>query len=578
MGSLSGIYIGSSGLNVNQTALNVTAHNLSNVDTQGFVRQQVVTTDYNYIKLGETYISSMQQGLGANIATVKQVRDAFLDQAYRQEAGRQAFYESQSQAIDEVEGFFGEMEGVSFQQSLDDLWTSLQELGKEPDSMVARSSLIESSVSFLERANNISDQLNNYQLNLNTDIQNQVNHINEIGNKISTLNKQIRQDEGNGLEHANDLRDQRNALLDDLGKIANIKYKENADGVVTVNLEGVPFVTDTTVYQMGTAKISDSSDILKPVWPAYENEDVFNFSKTPSAAENTDIGSLKGLLIARGSRHTNYTDIPQKSNYATEEDYNNAVNDYNKNIDPSAVMTIQAQFDQLIHGIVTTINNVLCPNKEVTLNDSNHTKIKILDEENAPIGSDSDKTAGEALFNRKTVDRYSEPQEIEIINSDGTTSTITARVYNEEDKTDNYSLYTLGEIEVNQNILKNNNLMPLLSKSGSGNYAVSTVQKLLTAWKTPFSTLSPDTLTENNFNDYYTSFISEIANRGEKADTISDNQGSMVTSLDNQRSNVAGVSSDEELTNMIKFQQAYNASARYINVVDEMLEHIVKNL
>lgn len=588
MGSLAGLYIGASGLNVNQTALNVTAHNLANIDTQGYVRQQTVTTDYNYVKLGETYISPMQLGLGANIATVKQVRDTFIDQAYRQELGRQAFYESQAQAISEAEGFFGEMEGVSFQDSLNDLWTSLQEVGKEPDSMVARSSLIQTAVSFIERAENISDQLNTYQLNLNTQIKNQVSRINDIGNHIKKLNDQIRQNEGNGIENANDLRDQRNNLLDELSKIANIKYKEDSDGVVSVSLEGVPFVTDNSVYPMDTIKISDDSDMLKVVWSTYGNEEVFKLDRATSSADNTDIGSLKGLLIARGDKQANYTDIPKspnKEDYETDAEYtaavskyNNDVIEYNKKIEPSAIMSIQAQFDQLIHGIVTTINNVLCPNKEVTLNDGNNTKVKILDEDIAPVGGDADKTVGEALFERKSMSRYGEPEQIEIINSDGTISVITARIYNEEDVEDNYSLYTLGELEVNRNILQNNNLLPLLSSSGSGDYDVATAQKLLSEWKAPFSTLSPNTLTENNFTEYYTAFIAEIANRGEKTNTISDNQASMVETINSQRLNITGVSSEEELTNMIKYQQAYNASARYINVVDEMLEHIVNRL
>jgi flagellar hook-associated protein 1 FlgK len=104
------------------------------------------------------------------------------------------------------------------------------------------------------------------------------------------------------------------------------------------------------------------------------------------------------------------------------------------------------------------------------------------------------------------------------------------------------------------------------------------VQSLLTNWQKPFATLSPNTLTRNNVNDYYISFMAGIANRGEQVNTISQNQMSMVNSIDNKRSEVTGVSSDEELTNLIKFQHSYNAAARYINVVSEMLEHIIMNL
>jgi flagellar hook-associated protein 1 FlgK len=185
---------------------------------------------------------------------------------------------------------------------------------------------------------------------------------------------------------------------------------------------------------------------------------------------------------------------------------------------------------------------------------------------------------GEALFNRKSMDRYSEEQEIQILDETGATVTITARVYNEEDPADTSSLFTLGEIEVNPDVMQNYAYIPLSSNSGSADYDVNTVNELLTKWQETFSTLNPNTLTQNNFDDYYTSFISNLANRGEQLNTISTNQASMVNSINNQRTQVTGVSSDEELTNLIKYQHAYNASARYVNVVSEMLKDVIDKL
>lgn len=570
MSSLSSLYIGVSGLNVSQAALNVTSHNLANVDTTGYVRQQVVQTDFKYVKLSETPLSMMQKGLGANFAEVKQVRDSFLDKAYRQESGREAFYDAQYEAVSEVEGLFGELEGETFQNVIGKFWTSLQELAKEPDSIVTRASFIETAVTFVERADNIGNQLKDYQINLNTKIRDQVDRINKIGDEVKTLNLKIRQYESTGKENANDLRDQRNVLLDELGEMANITYKENSSGIVTVNLEGVPFVTEDVVYPMGTTKMSEDSEMIKPIWKAYGDVDVYNLDTAYAAANNTDIGSLKGLLVARGSKQANYTDIPLRENYESEPLYNNAVIDYNNTINSSVIMTVQAQFDQLIHGIVTTINDILAPNKEVTLTDG--TKLKILDKEKAPVGLDGT-TMGEALFNRKSTARY---REEDIDMEDGTHETV--MVYNEEDATDNYSLFTLGEIEVNPNILKNYSYIPLSSNTGTGDYDIETAQQLLTSWQEAFATISPNTLTKNNFSDYYTSFMSEIANRGEQFNTISTNQASMVESINNRRMEVMGVSSDEELTNLIKYQHAYNASARYVNVVSEMLEDIINKL
>ena len=77
---------------------------------------------------------------------------------------------------------------------------------------------------------------------------------------------------------------------------------------------------------------------------------------------------------------------------------------------------------------------------------------------------------------------------------------------------------------------------------------------------------------------YYTQFTGAIATKGDEYKTLADNQNAMVGSIQEKRIGVHGVSSDEELTYLIKFQHAYNASARYINVIDEMLEHVIERL
>lgn len=621
MGLMSNLYVGASGLRVSQNALNTVGHNLANVETKGFVRQQTVLRTSSFATVGQNHISLMQTGRGVDTAAVLQVRDFFLDRSYRTELGRQGFYDSQYEAVSEIEDLFGELEGVAFQNSLEGFWSALQELSKEPDNLTAKATLAQTSVSFIERAETIYEQLNTYQLSLNTKIENKVSRINEIGLEIQKLNQKICFYEGNTVENANDLRDKRNVLLDELSQIADIKYKEDMTGRVTVTLEETPFVTEDYVYQMGTKTVmelrklllgdefdlgaesmKENSLMLVPVWPAFKNEQVFNFDRVPNPEEDTDIGSLKGLLLARGTKVSNYTDIPispDKADYtdvdgeldeeafavATKQ-YEEDVKEYNLRIDSSIVMSVQAKFDQLIHGIVTTINDILSPNKDVivpagttiTLSDGKsytydkETVIQILDEDIAPIGSNGE--AGIELFARKSTSRYMDAQDITL--ADGTT--ITGRIYNKENEGDNYSLYTLGEIRINQNVLEDPTLIPLNSNDGTGAFDIATAEKLISAWQQPFATLDPNTLTKYNINDYYTAFTGSVATFGEKMDTIASTQQAMVNSIDNQRMSAIGVSSDEELTNLIKFQHAYNAASRYINVVNEMLEHIVTRL
>ena len=110
-------------------------------------------------------------------------------------------------------------------------------MAKEPDNIVARSVLIQTSVTFIERATNISKQLTDYQVNLNTQIRDQVERINDIGDQLKELNIKIKHYESTKLEQANDLRDQRNLLLDELATMADIAYREDPSGIVSVILE-----------------------------------------------------------------------------------------------------------------------------------------------------------------------------------------------------------------------------------------------------------------------------------------------------------------------------------------------------
>lgn len=590
MSLMSSLYTGVSGLSVNQRGLNATAHNLSNVETKGYVRQQAIFTDSFYTKLGTNHMSYLQVGYGATADTIKQVRDAFLDKSYRQEFGRQKFYEAQYEATVEMQDILGETEGVAFQNSMKEFWEALSELSKDPSDIVTRSSFIQTAVSFVERAETVYTQLKEYQVSLNKQIETYVDRINEIGAQLRELNGKIQKYEANGMENANDLRDARNLLLDELGGLANISYKENASGVVTVILEDYPFVTEDLVYTIETRRVDGDSQMLEPYWPCYDGVNVFQFDPLPNSIANTDVGALKGLLMARGDTIGRYTDIPTEPSreaYTDEfgvldedayeaacDSYKKAVKAFNLTTDASAVVSVQAQFDQLIHGIVTTINDILCPNKQVL--NAEGELITIFDVDNAPIGMDENGTPGEALFNRKSMARYEKTTET--IEIDGVWQEVEVWKYNEEDPENNYSLFTLGEIEVNPKIMKNPSLIPLSDKDGTGDYAVKICERLLSEWQEPFATLTPNEYTKNNFNDYYKEMVGALGTRGERYKKVADSQESLVNSVDGQRLSIMAVSSDEELTNMIKFQQGYNAAARYINVVDQMLEHLLTAL
>ena len=639
---MAGLFIGTTGLKTAQTALNTTAHNLSNINTSGYTRQQVTFSDTQYVRVNTSdKVSSPDYGLGVAVSEVRRIRDQFIDQAYRNENSRLGFYESQYKAIEEIEDQFGEMQGVTYESYLINLYNSVNELAKNPTSTVARSSLIQNATAFIEKSENVYKGLKDYQTTLNTQVKNMVDSINKLGDKIYTLNKKISKIESTGIEDANDLRDERDAAIDELSKYIDITYYENDSKEVVISAEGIPFITMGELAKMDT-RVVEGTNLVIPTWPGYER-DVYDLSTEASNVDDTDKGELKGLLIARGNMVVDYTVVPEapsSSDYdmstadgraAYQEAYNKyskAQEYYNTYIEPSAILSAMAGFDKLVNGIVEKINNILCPEKsevrnnpymapdgteiqadiytynsvsqqvlfdrygrEVTGTDngdgtysfSSGEKLymsfggaevpvdsytySMLDMDKTGYGMDDNKTVGTELFSRKGTDRY-------IKTTDDSGKTIYIR--NNLNETDYESLYKLGNLQINPEAAQNVGKIPLSTVQGKEDF--DRAKELVDAWDEKFASLNPDTYAKSDFMTFYNNFIGEYATLGKALGNYVSNQTTMVDGYDNQRLQSEGVSSDEELEKMIKYQQAYNAASRYVNVVNQMLEHLVTSL
>lgn len=309
------LYIGASGLQNSQNALNTTSNNLANVNTKGYVRQQVLQVDRNYTTFNTTAsISQQQSGLGMKIGDVVHARDIFLDKSYRNASGRQAFYAATYEAVDEVYTFYQELQGQAFQTTLEDFWKAFQEWAKTPDDSVKQNLVIQKANLFVSRSNAVYTGLSDYQSTINTQISDDIDRINELGNTIFKLNLEIQKVESGNVETAMTLRDERDNALDELASYVDISYKENSDGIVKVSVEGVEFVDEARCYEMGKNR-DEITGFVTPYWTHLsdiENGDydnVFSFTTPISSDLNNDLGELKALILARGDRKATYKDI-----------------------------------------------------------------------------------------------------------------------------------------------------------------------------------------------------------------------------------------------------------------------------
>lgn len=538
MGLMGSLYIGTSGLQTSQNALNTVAHNLSNANTPGYTRQQVLLNDkqYNTISVNRRAISNQQTGLGVTYARVRQVRDYFLDQTYRKQSGRKAFYEESYDAIVEVETLLRELDGKAFKESLNNFWVSIQELAKDPSSAVAQGTLVQCASQFISKAGAVRQGLKDYQDNLNLQVAKEVNRINEIGKQIYDLNLQILNIEVAGVESANDLKDTREALLDELSGLVNISYHYDADGCAMVKIEGHTFVNRAMAFEMEMTQDANTG-FYTPFWlyDAKKTEmadgsvkwntdgaEVFNLTRTISSELDTDAGGLKAKLLARGDHRADYRDLNPDT--------------YNELVSQSVLMNIQAEFDNLIHMIVTKVNEVLA--------DASDPATGYLMDGADPI----------RLFQKKVDKGYGEDL------SPGREDT----------------LYTIENIIINPDLVKAPTKLGLTRPDGSKDYALA--EALNAAFDEEAYVLNPNVTSRANFLGYYDNMVSQIGNLGYVFKSIYQYQVATVDSTEESRQQVVGVSDDEELNNMIRFQNAYNASSRYINVIDEMLEHIINTL
>ncbi|MBQ8278569.1 MAG: flagellar hook-associated protein FlgK [Roseburia sp.] len=579
------LYVGSSGLQSAQNALNTTANNLANVNTTGYVRQQVLHTDRNYNVIDTSAaISYQQSGLGVKIGDVIHARDIFLDKSFRTESGRQAFYAATAEAVQEVYTFYQELEGEAFQDSLQDLWTSFQEFSKDPSDSVNQNLVIQKASLFVSRSAGVYEGLKDYQRNINQQISDDIDRINELGQRIYELNIEIKQVESGHMETAMTLRDERDNCLDELATFAEITYKEDVNGMVKVSIEGMEFVDEARVYEMGKL-VDEITEFVTPYWPHSstpsngEYDEVFSYTTEISSEMGTDIGELKALILARGDRAANYNDIVGVS----QKEYNKSTADHIAT-GMSVMLQAEAQLDQLFHGIITSINDLLCPNTEasnvidfqgadsidiVDVNGVTHT-IKadelFLDAENTSVGIDGELPPTE-LFKRIGTERY---EKIEA--EDGN---VYYR-YIPEDPEETSMQYTIASVEINHTLIEQETKFPHLKQDGQVNYALA--EELAALWDIEGLTVDPNDTNKVTYMDYYSNMIGAFGTLGSVYESTASSLSDTVTSVTNQRSQVIGVSSDEELTKMIKYQNAYNASSRFINVIDEMIEHMIMQL
>jgi flagellar hook-associated protein 1 FlgK len=467
----------------------------------------------------------------------------------------------QNAGIQEIEAILDEPHGESISSMLNNFWSQAQKLNTNPSGDEERLSFIQSASVLIQKANHIGNSLTTYQDNLNNEVIKSVDRINEIIDGIYEYNEKIAMSEISG-DNANDYRDQRNLLIDELSGYMEIDYYEEADSRVVLKAEGKTVVEKQFVTHLELNQTVAKSPFFKPIW-ANTKEDVFKLDKTITSAKENDTGKLKSLLLTRGNDYVNagttWSDVALNDNFSVDVAGNSFL-----------VPKVSKKFNDFINELIEMCNSSF---------------------DGEGIGIHEGKLGVPLYVPIKVPTGITVPTEPVLSDFANEADYITAyNTYrtNYKDYLDSIKSYLIpGNIKINPELLENGGYNKLGTvEPNSENIGDNTkVTEFLEKWNTNRS-WPDDSVTDSSapyykkvdMMGYYSEFVTDIGIEGSGYKSKIQEKTTTILNIDNERQAMGGVSQDEEFTTMLKYQYAYNASARMITMLDSMMDTIINKL
>jgi flagellar hook-associated protein 1 FlgK len=194
-----------------QLAIEISSHNIANANTEGYSRQNLRVETNNPITMGPGQI-----GTGVKAAEVLRKYDAFISEQVAQRKSDYWYWNAQKSAMEEIETIFNESDGYGLNALMGEFWNAWGDLANNPDGVPERQALLAKTDNLIAMIRSVDTNLRDYQRNIENNIRNSVGQVNTITSQIADLNKSISSVEIKGMINANDLRDRRDLLLEQL--------------------------------------------------------------------------------------------------------------------------------------------------------------------------------------------------------------------------------------------------------------------------------------------------------------------------------------------------------------------------
>lgn len=584
--------IGVSGLIASQRNLAVTSNNITNANTEGYSRQQTVQRATRAL----TAAGKGMIGTGTEVVSVGRVRDAYIDTEFRIQNNKLSEYKTKSEEMTQIANLFNEPSDTGINSVINSVFAAFQDLSINASDASYFENAKQSVNTLLETINIMGESLASQQSLINDEVSYTVDMINSIAKQVQALNIQINKLEVNGVE-ASSLRDDRDLLIDQLSEYVNVEVTEDlVPGTTdnykyTVKINGQELVHHdrvnllTVIKNEGFQNPEDQDVLYNIAW-----EKGYDFNEYSS----TLTGKLKSLIEVRDGNGGN-----QLKGTIKEE----------PQIDANGIVTVTLsgvnRGDIGDSGIITITGKDYLYSHTDYNEDTNELTVVLSDKTQLPVGI----REGDAARVGTNLEYRGIPYYVNKLNEFVRTlaGALNEGIYRDGSKiegiTGSCNGYTqAGETGISiitykdekENILGKNNevdyeKMNIYNMSLSKELLESAKNIAISKESNPSesqldmileitSLAHKNVFKEGEVSDFMSAIISEVAMDVNQADKYKAIQENLTLYTENKRSSVSGVVNNEEMTNLVKFQSTYKASAKIINVMSEVYDTLINGI
>jgi flagellar hook-associated protein 1 len=564
MSLFSSIQMASNTLQIQQIGLQVAGQNIANASTPGYSREEL------QLEAGPTQrVGGLLEGTGVQVLALTQDVDKFLNERVRGATSDQTGTALTTQTYQQLESLFGELDSSNLGSALTDFTSSIAQVLNSPQDVPTRDLAVLKGQTLTGTLNSLAAQASQLRSQLNDQVVQDAGNINDLLTQVGKLNVRIAESEGGTTipSQAVGLRDQRNAALTSLAKLMNIKTAEQADGTVSVFSGGDYLVSEGEVRQVKVDTTMDRG--LKTANIRLAQTD------SPLAIDSGEVG---GLVDSRDQVLGGFLDnlnafagtLSQEFNkiYSSGQGLNgystvtstNPVDDVNAALDATGLKNapVNGTFQVLIYNKKTGLTQT--HDVQVSLNglNSDTSLADLASQLNAISGLSATTTPKGQL----TISTASADQQVAFAND---TSGVLAGLGINTFFTGSDAL----SIGVNNAVVQD----PSTFAAASGGIGADTnvAQQLAQFQELPLASQNGATMA-----GLYNQMASNVTQSSSAAKSVSDSAATFAASLEGQQQSISGVSIDEETVNLLQYQRNFQASAKFISTLNELLGDLVQ--